>query len=77
MKKLIRRINRFLFLDDERIKNQLNLYKLLENEDALSESENKAMLWYFKKVLKKELNKYVPINEMIDTLENKKTSEEV
>ncbi|WP_291076428.1 MULTISPECIES: hypothetical protein [unclassified Empedobacter] len=77
MKKLIRRINRFLFLDDERIKNQLNLYKLLENEDALSESENKAMLWYFKKVLKKELNKYVPINEMIDALENKKTSEEV
>ncbi|MFV0232814.1 hypothetical protein OBK30_07080 [Empedobacter falsenii] len=77
MRKLIRRINRFLFLDDERIKNQLNLYKLLENEDALSDSENKAMLWYFKKLLKKELNKYVPINEMIDTLENKKTSEEV
>ena len=90
MKKLIRRINRFLFLDDERIKNQLNLYKLLENEDALSESENKAMLWYFKKMLLKDISRFVQINEAIEILNNaieilnntekyekEKTSEEV
>lgn len=83
MKKLIRRINRFLFLDNNRFLSQLKVFESLNKSDGLTESEKKAIVWYFKKMLLKDISRFVQINEAIEILNNtekdekEKTSEEV
>lgn len=83
MRKLIRRINRFLFLDNSRFLSQVKVFVLLKESDGLTKSEKKAMIWYFKKMLLKDISRFGQINEAIEILNNieknekEKTSEEV
>lgn len=78
MKKLIRRINRFLFLDNSRLLSQIKVFESLKESDGLTKSEKKAMNWYFKKMLLKDISKFGRIDEVIKILEKEeKESKEV
>ena len=85
MKKLIRKIRRFLFLSDSRLLSQIKVFQFLDNEDELTKSERNTMIWYFKKMLLKDLNRFSQIDKAIEILkesekerkEKEKTSEEV
>lgn len=83
MRKLIRRINRFLFLDNNRFLSQLKVFESLNKSDGLTKSEKEAIVWYFKKMLLKDISRFIQINEAIEILNNtekyekEKTSEEV
>ncbi|WP_313374278.1 hypothetical protein [Chishuiella sp.] len=85
MKKLIRKIRRFLFLSNSRLLSQIKVFQFLDNEDELTKSEKNTMIWYFKKMLLKDLNRFGQIDKAIEILkesekerkEKEKTSEEV
>lgn len=70
MKKLFRIINRFLFLDNSRLLSQIKVFELLKESNGLTESEKKAIVWYFKKMLLKDISRFVQINEAIEILNN-------
>lgn len=78
MKKLFRIINRFLFLDNSRLLSQIKVFELLKESNGLTKSEIKAMNWYFKKMLLKDIGKFGQIDEVIKILEKEeKESKEV
>jgi hypothetical protein len=85
MKKIIRRIRKFLFLSNSRLLSQIKVFQFLDEKDGLTKSEKNGMIWYFKKMLLKDISRFGQIDEVIEILkesekerkEKEKTSEEV
>lgn len=70
MKKLIRRIRRFFFLNNSRLLSQIKVFQFLDNENELTKPERNGMIWYFKKMLHKDINRFGQIDEAIEILRN-------